>query len=364
MLAFTNLASAIAIAALSTFASASPLQKRTCGKYLDAAKVAASSLQSTYFIGGQYDRAQQWVWISANDNFYLRQLDELTGENTYSNVINTVFAGWDDWFANGGSYDDLLWVVISYLKSGNVDLAKKYYDYVKVAEDSATCGGGIFWSKARDYKNAVTNELYIAASGYMYDVTKEEKYLKTAQDTWAWFKNSGMKSADNGLYNDGLVTATCKNNGQTQWTYNQGVILVGLAYLSKYDPALADEAINQAFGIMDAVIQTMASNNNGLKESCDSATATSNNCNSDQQTFKGILMMYMAWFLQVTGRDSNGKYADFVKNQGDKIMANAVGPAGFYSNVWYAPNQGGAIWNMQTQGSALGGLVAAAMQNC
>jgi hypothetical protein len=75
---------------------------------------------------------------------------------------------------------------------------------------------------------------------------------------------------------------------------------------------------------MDAVIQTMASNNNGLKESCDSATATSNNCNSDQQTFKGILMMYMAWFLQVTGRDSNGKYADFVKNQGDKIMAVCI----------------------------------------
>ncbi|KAJ7109583.1 glycoside hydrolase family 76 protein [Mycena crocata] len=357
---FAKLATVTLLASLSTLTSASPLEKRTCGKYLDAANTAAANLQSRYFIGGQYDRNQQWVWISANDNFYLRQLDALTGQGTYSNVIDTVFNGWDDWFVNGGSYDDLLWVVLSYLKSGNIDAAKRNYELAIVSEDSGTCGGGVFWSKARDYKNAVTNELYIAASGALFDATGEQRYLDKAKANWAWFKNADMRGA-NGLYNDGLVTATCKNNGQTQWTYNQGVILLALAYLHKHDPSATD-AIDIAWSIMDSIIQNLTVDG-GLREPCDNLQP-GGTCNTDQQTFKGVAMLYMSLFLNITGRDNNDKYTNFIKAQGDKILANAVGDAGWYSNIWYAPNQGGAIWNMQTQGSALGGLVAAAMQNC
>ena len=35
-----------------------------------------------------------------------------------------------------------------------------------------------------------------------------------------------------GLVNDGL-TADCANNGRTTWTYNQGVVIGGLAVLAE-----------------------------------------------------------------------------------------------------------------------------------
>ena len=56
-------------------------------------------------------------------------------------------------------------------------------------------------------------------------------YFYWATNEWSWFKNSGMINAQN-LINDGLTT-NCLNNGQTTWTYNQGVVLGGLTELYK-----------------------------------------------------------------------------------------------------------------------------------
>jgi hypothetical protein len=53
--------------------SSTPAVKAVCRKYLDAASTAATNLQNTYFVGGTYPQATQWVWISAVDAFYLRQ---------------------------------------------------------------------------------------------------------------------------------------------------------------------------------------------------------------------------------------------------------------------------------------------------
>lgn len=75
-------------------------------------------------------------------------------------------------------------------------------------------------------------------------------------------------------------------------------------------------------------------------------------------------MNHIAWFLQISGQDNNGKYSTFIKAQADLVIANAVGPAGWYSNLWYDTDAGGAQWTASSQASALGALVAAAQQNC
>lgn len=51
-----------------------------------------------------------------------------------------------------------------------------------------------------------------------------------------------------------------------------------------------EQAITDAFAIMDAVIVNLTFNS-GLRESCE-ATNT-NSCDADQETFKGILTYYM-----------------------------------------------------------------------
>ncbi|KAK7052834.1 hypothetical protein VNI00_004153 [Paramarasmius palmivorus] len=345
------------------------LANAACQKYVDAAKTAAKHLQSEYFKDGTY--GDQAVWISAVDTFYLEQLDAVAGTKDYADVINTVYKGNEDYLDNGKSYDDVQWVVMSYLLAGNQERAKHFYDIASEARDD-TCGGGcknlgfdsltmrisdldlflVWWSGDRNYKNSITNELYLATSGYLYDVTKEQKYLDNLKSTWKWIKQSGLRGSD-GLFNDGL-TEDCKNNGQTTWTYNQGVVLVGLGFLSKH--AQDDSAVTDAFSIMDAAISKLTSDG-ALREPCESPDQMK--CNEDQSTFKGILTYYMSWFLRISGKDDNGKYAKFVKTQADKVLANAQGSQGVFDNYWPVKDAPAAVSNAATQGAALGALVGA-----
>jgi predicted alpha-1,6-mannanase (GH76 family) len=57
----------------------------------------------------------------------------------------------------------------------------------------------------------------------------EDIYLDWALREWQWFRASGLIGPA-GMVNDGL-TADCANNGDTAWTYNQGVIAGGLTVL-------------------------------------------------------------------------------------------------------------------------------------
>lgn len=85
----------------------------------------------------------------------------------------------------------------------------------------------------------------------------------------------------------------------------------------------------------------------------------------------GILLVLLlvsifcrAWFLELTGQDDGTKYTDYLLEQGEKIVTNAVNSAGAYGSVWYGADAGGSVFNSYSQGSALGGLVAAAAQTC
>ncbi|KAL0574911.1 hypothetical protein V5O48_007055 [Marasmius crinis-equi] len=328
-----------------------------CQKYVDAAKSAAKNLQSKYFKDGTY--GDQAVWISAVDTFYLEQLDAVAGTKDYATVIDTVFRGQEDYLDNGGSYDDVQWVVMAYLLAGNQERAKHFYDIASTALEDTYCGGGLFWSSARDYKNSITNELYMATSGYLYEVTQDQAYLNNLKNISAWVKQSKLRGA-NGLFNDGLTKdGKCDNNGQTTWTYNQGVVLVGLGYLSKY--AQDDTAVTDAFSIIDAVIDKLTTDG-AVREPCESADQ--NNCNADQASFKGIFTYYLSWFLRVSGKDNNGKYANFVKSQADKVLENAQTSDGVFYNYWPAKGASAGVENASTQGAALGALVGAGQLDC
>ncbi|KAF9009760.1 hypothetical protein BDZ89DRAFT_1143761 [Hymenopellis radicata] len=87
--------------------------------------------------------------------------------------------------------------------------------------------------------------------------------------------------------------------------------------------AKSEAAITAAFGIMDSIINNLTIDS-GLREACESATELK--CNADQQSFKGITVEYMAWFLAITSRDDGTKYNAFVKLQADKVLENAASP--------------------------------------
>ena len=85
--------------------------------------------------------------------------------------------------------------------------------------------------------------------------------------------------------NDG-ITLACQNNGATTWTYNQGVILGGLAALSEITGDR--DYLTQGEAIAAAALRGLAPGGI-LAEPCESGAT----CNEDQAQFKGIFVRYL-----------------------------------------------------------------------
>lgn len=177
----------------------------------------------------------------------------------FSQLIGSYF-GQEAFRLRNEAYDDMLWVVLSWLDSikfiqMHSDLhyqeprrpstganskrhsawygkqwipsfahrARLFWDLASKGWNTTLCGGGMIWSPwLLPYKNAITNELFITASISMYlyfpgdDNTspfaasaeipvvgpRDPKYLQAAIDGYKWLSDSNMKN-DQGLYVDG-----------------------------------------------------------------------------------------------------------------------------------------------------------------
>jgi predicted alpha-1,6-mannanase (GH76 family) len=236
---------------------------------------------------GQYDTTN-W-WNAANALRAQLVASSLLGDdrgvrrasNTYNQNIGT-------WFRND-YYDDEGWWGLTWVQAYDQTGEHKY---LVLAESLFTdiaggwdphCGGGVWWSRNRDYKNAIPNELFLSLAGALALRTRgpaAANYKQWALLEWDWFSHTGMVNSA-GLVNDGL-TADCENNGRTTWTYNQGVVLGGLADLYRLtgDRSL----LTSATSIAKAAMTHLSDSDGILREQCEP------HCDVDQTQFKGIFI--------------------------------------------------------------------------
>ncbi|KAJ4357663.1 uncharacterized protein N0V89_002239 [Didymosphaeria variabile] len=176
--------------------------------------------------------------------------------HTFKNFIN------DDegWWALGwiAAYD--LTQDHRYLTQAQIIFRDMYSVFGKINCSRNNAGvGGIWWDKNHTYVNAIANELFFSTAASLANRAGSSSgglsYLDIAKKQLAWFRGTGMIQS-NFTINDGLDQQTCRNNGGTIWTYNQGVILGGLVELSK---ATSDKFyIDTAHNIANAAIATLA----------------------------------------------------------------------------------------------------------
>jgi len=333
------------------------------------------TLQSHYFNAGNGQYNGGSLWTDANTLEDLHNLMLATGTDDFSTVADTSFIGRSALNSNtnwqsilGGSNDDAGWIVLALWKiadykgsrgkdnSAYLNAASKIYDII-AAQWDGTCGGGVWWSTAHTYKNAITNELFLLLSASGYLRFRRQDYLDNAKKTWTWLSNSGMRNSNN-LWNDGLNFNDCKNNGQTTWTYNQGVIASGLAALSV---ATGDKSLlTQAELTLDATIARL-STNNILRESCDDAVRGGAVCNQDQQIFKGIWTKHLQFYLDNANDPARtAKYSGWLGSQTSAVFHFGTNANGDVGSVWYAPDQGGSVFTPKTSASGLAAHIAAA----
>jgi predicted alpha-1,6-mannanase (GH76 family) len=210
--------------------------------------------------------------------------------------------------------------------------------------------GGIWWDKPHTYVNAIANELFFSIAASLANRKDSSysalPYLEIAKQQLAWFKGTGMITANFNI-NDGLDQRTCKNNGGTVWTYNQGVILGGLVELSK---ATGDSSyIEEAHKIAQAAIATLAPSGI-LRDPCEP------NCGADGSQFKGVFVRNLQILHEASPREA---YRDFVLGNAISIWDNDRDGRNQLYVSWAGPVDPAFPANASTQSSAMDCLVAA-----
>ena len=299
--------------------------------------------------------------------------------NRYFTQITSFYFGENAFSLRTQAYDDMLWVVLGWLEAIKfinrhselhyaspdptedhyqrfnhswyarqfipqyAHRARLFYDLASRGWDTSLCGGGMIWNPyLAPYKNAITNELFIAASVGMYlhfpgddnaspfsNIAGQEKnklppakahdvrYLDNAVEAYKWLKGSGMRNGQ-GLYVDGFHirgwrggkdgsngTRECDLRDDKVYTYNQGVLLSALRGLweatgsTKYlqDGHELVRNVIAATGWRDRDTDQMwrwagLGRNGILEEVCD----WSGTCSQNGQAFKGIFFHHLTLF--------------------------------------------------------------------
>jgi len=333
------------------------------------ARVAADVLMSSY------DPAKAWFpsswWNSAVALQTIGDYMQRTGDRRYVGQLDNTFEKDKGSFPAGvlsgdpllGNFtsraiDDSEWWGLTWVQAYDLTRNPKYLDmaitiaqYVDGYWDTSTCGGGVWWNAERTYKNAVTNGLWIRLTAELHNrIPGDKTWLERSRTAWAWFQGSGMINA-NGLVNDGL-TDSCGNNGQTVWSYNQGLAIgAGLElWRATRDPNILAGVRRLA----DAAIGPNALASDGiLTESCDAITQT---CDDNGKQFKGVFMRYWTDLVDTT---HDRQYAAFLELQAENIWNDDRDAAGRLGTRWSGatsddhPN----VFDWRTQASALSALI-------
>lgn len=254
-------------------------------------------------------------------------------------------------------YDDEGWWALAWIDAWDLTHDKRYLTTARsIFDDMAaswdqTCGGGIWWSKDRNYKNAIANELFFSVAAHLASrvpAADRANYANWATQEWNWFQRSGMINDDH-LVNDGLTvdaaTGTCRNNRKTVWTYNQGVLIGALAEWSKSPGNTA--VLDDAKRISDAALTHLTDKDGVLHDVCEPK------CGADGIQFKGIFMRNLRDLNRIAP-DPN--YVKAFATNADSIWNNDRTPANTFGTVWSGPPDSP---DAGTQSSAIDALVAA-----
>jgi predicted alpha-1,6-mannanase (GH76 family) len=294
-------------------------------------------------------------WQGAVALSTLETYQQATGDTSYSAAIQDAFVPNKSGKFENQANDDTSWWGLAWLQAYEITGSSQYLsmaetdaDYVHQDWDSA-CGGGVWWVRnPRAYKNAIANELFLELTAWLHNtIPGDKKYLRWAEAEWAWFKGSGLINRRH-LVNDGL-SDSCQNNRQPTWTYNQGVILAGLAEL--YKATRNSALLAEARRIAMAAIRHLTVGG-VLQEPC-TGTQCGSKAGGVAQSFKGIFVRGLK-VLAVTAKTT--KFNSFFRTQARAIEDHDTVKSNQLGMFWSGP---AADLTSYSQASAADALVAA-----
>ncbi|MFB7456058.1 MULTISPECIES: glycoside hydrolase family 76 protein [unclassified Streptomyces] len=331
------------------------------------AAAAADALMASYQTNEGWWRSS-W-WNSAVAITALVDFAQHTGRHDYDWAVARTFEQNNGVFPAGGrssdpveghfvsrAIDDAAWWAVAWVAAYDHTHQRRYLDeavtitsYVQQYWDPGTCGGGVWWDRERTYKNAVTNGLYLWLTTALHQrLAGDTLWGGRARTAADWYLNSGLIDAA-GLVNDGL-TSGCANNGQTVWSYNQG-LAIG-AFTQLWRDTGESRYLTTARRLADAALSAPELTRDGvLTESCDTGTRA---CDDNQKQFKGIFVRHLADLADATG---SAAYRAYIAKQADSLWRTDRDPLNRLGQRWAGTGPNQSDW--RTQASALEALTAA-----
>ncbi|KAK3985370.1 family 76 putative glycoside hydrolase [Cladorrhinum sp. PSN332] len=401
---------------------------------------ALAVMQDTYFAnwvgtwpeGNDWTRAVTGTYVAGALKTIAQDMESVRNYTTrswppYDNVLTRYFEeligyyfGQDAFAIRNEAYDDMLWVVLGWLETlqyidqqseasstsssssrssssikewhgmrwvpAFAHRARVFWVLASRGWDQKYCGGGMIWNpRLLPYKNAITNELFIAASISMYhhfpgddnlspwnqvdrfDFTprpppggkknrdkwppRDPMFWSAAQTGYTWLESSGMMN-DAGLYTDGFHISginegsdnkKCDERDDMLYTYNQGVILTGQLGLFRAtgDVKYLEDGHKLVWHVIkaagwDLTRQEPVDDLSRLKPGelppwqglgrggvLEEACDVSGGCSQDSQTFKGIWMHHFTAFCEPGSMDALPKRIIARLGQGNAHRARA-----------------------------------------
>jgi hypothetical protein len=311
-------------------------------------------------------------WQAAVAQSTLETYQQATGDTSYDNDIVATYNAYNGNDPSGmpdfedDYLDDTGWWALAWLQfytmTGNTSYlqtaeAAASYIHQYWNSSASVCGGagGVFWevtSSGPSGRVSISNEVFLELTAWLYNVTGNATYLSWANAEWSWLGATGLISSS-GLVYDGLGGTGCAPAG-TFWTYNQGVILAGLAQL--YTATGNASLLTEAEKIAGAAIAALAPDG-VLTETCQPS-----GCDSDQTSFKGIFVRDLKVLATTAG---TSQYNSFFSAQAKAIINDDTNGNGQLGLAWSGPAPScpagltaGNACDSQTQVSAEDALVA------
>lgn len=178
-------------------------------------------------------------------------------------------------------------------KKAWLTLAQAVFNTMAARWDTGECGGGLRWqifqwNSGYDYKNSVSNGCLFNIGARLARYTRNDSYVEWCERVFDWMYGSGFLTEGEWwfVYDGAKVDNNCSNITKLQWTYNQGLMMSGSAYLYNYTEDT--KWLERTEHFLEAA-QVFFKEDVMYEAACQ----PSNSCNQDQRSFKAYFSRFL-----------------------------------------------------------------------
>ncbi|KAF3014044.1 hypothetical protein G7054_g10619 [Neopestalotiopsis clavispora] len=162
-----------------------------------------------------------------------------------------------------------------------------------------TCGGGLRWqipfsNNGYNYKNSIANGCFFNLGARLARYTNNETYANWAETTWDWVRSVGFMDDEYNIYDGAHIETNCTDINKAQFSYNNGVYLLGAAYMYNYTNG--NETWKERLdGLIDGTFRVFFPDNIAFEVACEEHMT----CTTDMLSFKGYVHRWMSTITQI-----------------------------------------------------------------